>query len=78
MGHCGMCGKSMKNCKENIFCPRTIISRHPHIIIENEFGEKTPYYSFASSTLAMEEYAEQVLLKENIGTREILTEKTEQ
>jgi len=78
MGVCGMCGKLMKDCKENIFCPRTIISKHAHITIENEFGEKTPYYSFASSTAAMEEYAENILLKENIGTRETLIEKIEQ
>jgi len=75
MGICGICGNTMNDCKENLFCPRTIINEKNNIAIKNEWGEETKYFSFADCTSAMEEYAQQVLLKERTFIKETLTEK---
>lgn len=78
MATCGLCHKVMSECEKNIFCARTIINKKKHITFNNEWGEDIEYFSFSECINAMKEYAEQVLHKENIGTREILIEKIEQ
>ena len=76
MAVCGLCNKWMTECEQDNFCARTIINKKKSIIIENEFGEKITYFSFANATEAMQEYGNGILLKTNTYDKQILTEKT--
>lgn len=73
--NCGFCNRNKSYCEKNLFCPRTIINRRQPIMVKNEFGHYIKYYNFSDVTTAMEEFAEQMLLKERTETRLILIEK---
>jgi len=72
---CGMCGMWKSQCQKNLFCTRTIIDRKPSIVIRDKDGEEIRYFTFCDATNAMQEFAEQVLLKESTGKRLLLIEK---
>ena len=76
---CGMCRKHKEDCEQNVFCPRTILSKRDKLVIRQEIkglAEDVIYYSFSEATQAMEEYAQMILLKDRTQNREVLIEKS--